>query len=436
VVVPNMPCTLPAEIAVTKREGVHYRLPPRELGACRFVGLPLLIPALILCVIVCYAAWQIVEGLLQAAGVQALLWLGGLMIGIGFLALAWRLACVGLFILAGRSEIELRDGVLYAHERCGPLCWTWERSASDLRRLFVSEGLEPLNFFGNVTAGPLGRLCAITPEWKPVVGGKPAKSMWLAPGYPRAWLLAVARDLAYRCAPAAEPAFSIDPAKAKLPREPIAVVQRGPDFSDFEELAEQPEGSRITVAPSADGFLVVVPPLLLRSGPGWLWGGLFLCFFAFAVSTTFFNDEADLPLWMRILLFAASGIVGIAFVAAHANLALRRVELAVHGESLMVWQSTLWGESKSQWSREQVADVFVLRHSDSEGPDHFELQIQPQPDAGSEMRLLAYQDPADLRWLATLLRRALRCDGLSMHSPPKGLVVRSPTHSFPRSAEG
>jgi hypothetical protein len=72
--------------------------------------------------------------------------------------------------------------MLFAHERCGPFRSTWERSVRDLRRFFVSEGFEPLNCFGRMTFGPLGILCVITPEWKPVVGGKPAKTMWLAPG--------------------------------------------------------------------------------------------------------------------------------------------------------------------------------------------------------------------------------------------------------------
>jgi hypothetical protein len=96
--------SLPAEVTVTERQAVHYRLPPRQLGAYRFVGLPLLIAGTILSAVPCYAAWKIAEALRLGAGDQVLLWLGAFMIGLGFFAAAWRLAGTSLFILAGRSE--------------------------------------------------------------------------------------------------------------------------------------------------------------------------------------------------------------------------------------------------------------------------------------------------------------------------------------------
>src|SRR5262249_30871818 len=86
----------------------------------------------------------------------------------------------------------------------------------------------------------------------------------------------------------------------------------------------------------------------------------------------------------------------------------------------------LFGTKQSQWWREQVADVFVVHHPNSEGPDHWELQIQPQPGAGAATRLLAYQDVSELRWLATVLRQALSCPCDSKESPASGHVVYSP----------
>jgi hypothetical protein len=426
---------LPPEVLVSELGGVRYSLPPRQLGAYRYVGLALLIPGLMLCAIPGYAAWRIGEAMLQGAGEHVILWLGAFTIGMFCFSLGWALARTGLFVLAGQSEIELRDGVLYSRERCGPLRWTWNRPVKDLKRFFVSEGLEPLNFFGKMTIGPLDSLCVITPEWTPAVGGQPTKSMWLAPGYPRPWLLAIAGDLARRCKLAAVASDSTTPTHKDISLTPIAVVQREPDFSDFEELSEQPVGSRITAVQSGDSLRVIIPPLMLRNGPGWLWAGLFLCFFAFAVGTKFFEPAADrdMPLWFNVALFAATGIGGVAFLAGQAHLSLQRVELDVEGQALSVRQSSVLGTKEWQWSREQLADVFVLHHPDSDGPDHWEMQIQPQPGGGEDLRLLAYRDAAELRWLATLLRQTLRCPCQSPYSPPDGLVVSSPRHVLRRS---
>src|SRR5262245_47570572 len=108
-----MPGALPAEVTVTESQGVHYRFPPRELGAYRIVGLALLVPGLFLGAVPSFAAWKIASALWQGAGDQALLWLGGFMIGIGCFALGWRLGGIGLLIFAGGSEIEMKGGVLY-----------------------------------------------------------------------------------------------------------------------------------------------------------------------------------------------------------------------------------------------------------------------------------------------------------------------------------
>jgi hypothetical protein len=211
------------------------------------------------------------------------------------------------------------------------------------------------------------------------------------------------------------------------------VLEQAPDFSDYEELAEQPTGSRITVERSAQGLRLIIPAGI-RNSPGWYFAGGFLCFMAFAFATKFFEDDAvrDMPWWQNVLFFAVTAIGGISFILAQANLTRRRVELAVRGDALIVLQSNLFGTHQRQWQREHLADVFVLHHLDSDGPDHWELQIQPRPGAGDAFRLLAYQDVSELRWLATVLRRALRCRCDSQDSPAPGLVVRSPRLPCPR----
>jgi hypothetical protein len=415
-----MSAALLAEVTVTELpNGAHYRLPPRRLGPYRFLGLALLIFGLMLCSAPIVPSWKLVQAMRnQIPPDQGLLWLGAWVFSLLFCRAGFYVLPVGLFIFAGHSEIELRDATLHAIECCGPVRWRWQRSTANLRRFFVSEGLESLNSFGKLSIGPLRTLCVITPEWKAVVGGPKAKSMWLAPGYPRAWLVPLAEDLARRCGQA-------DPTAQVPSRAAVPVLEQAPDFSDYEELAAQPAGSRITLERSSEGLSLMVPPGI-RNGPGWYLAGGFLCFMAFAFSTKLFEDAAvrDMPLWLNLLLFAATGIGGIAFILAQVSLTRRRVALAVRGDALTVLQSNLFGSSQRQWRRDEVADVFVLHHPDSEAPDRWELQIQPRE--GNPFRLLAYRDVSELRWLATVLRQALRCRGDSKYSPAPGLVVRSP----------
>jgi hypothetical protein len=416
-----MSAPLPPEVTVTELPtGVHYRLPPRPLGTYRYVGLALFILGLVLCSVPLIPAWQVVRAIRQEIpDDQGMLWLFAAAFCFLFLRAGLALAHVGLFILAGHSEIELRGGTLYAVERCGPVRWTWERSAVGLRRFFVSEGLEPLNAFGKVSVGPLGTLGVITPEWKAVVGGEKAKPMWLAPGYPRPRLLALAEDLARRCPlPAAAPA-------AGQPAPTVPVLEKEPDFSDYEELAEQPAGSQITVEETATGLTLNVPPVGLGPNAGAiLCGGLFVCLVAAGISA---NVSADDEVISTVLVAAGVWVAGIALLVEGASRVGRRAELVVVGDTLFVRQSNLFGSEWQQWSRQHVADVFVVHcPGDSDNDDYWQLQIQPHPGGGDAYHLLAGRDVAELRWLATVLRRALRCPCNSQDSPPPGLVVRSP----------
>jgi hypothetical protein len=61
---------------------------------------------------------------------------------------------------------------------------------------------------------------------------------------------------------------------------------------------------------------------------------------------------------------------------------------------------------EQEWTRPQLADVRVARLIDSEGPDTFQVHIDPHPGEGQRVRL-ASTGEAEARWLATILRRVL-----------------------------
>ena len=264
--------TLPPEVTVTEqRGGVIYRLPVRDVGGFRCVGLGLLLFGLLLCCPPILPTWKVYLALTgQIPPGEGLFWLFVFIPGALLCMGGLYLVPIGLFILAGHSVIELHDRELTSVESWGPIEWKWQRSTAELHRFYVSQGL---TLFSAVTIAPRSKLCVITPEWKPVVGTRDPRPMWLAPGYPRAWLLALANDLARRClAPAPEPARADAPAAPTIP-----VLETPPDRSDYEEIAEQPAGSNIIVEKSARGLRLTVPPLgFHRIVAWWLFGGLFL----------------------------------------------------------------------------------------------------------------------------------------------------------------
>lgn len=77
----------------------------------------------------------------------------------------------------------------------------------------------------------------------------------------------------------------------------------------------------------------------------------------------------------------------------------RPATLSVRGDRLRV-------DEDHEWSRRQLADIRVARLIDSEGPDTFEVHIDPHPGEGKRVRL-APGPEAEARWLATTLRRTL-----------------------------
>jgi hypothetical protein len=465
---------LPAEIEVIEQpNGVVYRLPTRNVGGYRQLGYVLVFLGTLLFAAPMVPLWKIVETLCNKIPPEkGILWFGGFLFLSFLFRAGWSVFTIGMLIVEGHSEIELRDGMLHSREYCSSLRWIrwdWEHTATDLRRLFVSEGLDV--HFGRLGSG--SDLCVITPEWKPAVNA-PNKTMSLAPGYPRSWLLPLAHDLSRRCAgdaapldqsttpatptdgsPTAiaarplSPQYTADPSTTAISAQPhsqqtaisaralasagptvpgpAAVEQRAPDLSDYEELTEPPLGTEIVVQESPQGLMATVPAPGWKRNLPWFLAGLFVAFWAFGVTSTLFEDEEtrghSFALTLGIALLAWT--LAIALLVVGMNYAIRHTTFAVAGDTLTLWRSGVLGDRRNQWRREELADIYVMEHpGDSDNGPHWELHIHPF--FGEPLHLLAYQDLNELRWLATLLRRALHCPGEAPNSPPVGFVVMSP----------
>ncbi len=401
---------LPAEVEVTElSDGVRYRLPGRDLGVFRFVGLPLILFGLFFAVLGC----RLITSNIVFALPSIPSFLGGLaMVGLG------------LFILAGHSEIELRPGRVRAIERCGPIFWSWKRPTAGLRRVVV--GSEDLTTNAGTTVDvPFADLASIRLEWD-------QRNRWpmlLALGYPRCVLIPLARELARRCEVAGEPTVGV--AKAT---DPVQVVEEIPtDPSHFQEVHTRPAQCIIQLTETANGVQLLVPRLGVWRTLALRWMFLFgLLWFGVTFATVIPavqgkvkvgkgpNATAATPLQL-LLVLPIFGSMGLGIMTLAVYLGRREQLLAVDSATLIYLRTSPFGSKQRQWQRAQLADVRLgYRVVTDRGhlPDQsqripqevrsWELEILPHLGEGTPLLVLGGYELDELRWVATVLRRALR----------------------------
>jgi hypothetical protein len=179
-------------------------------------------------------------------------------------------------------------------------------------------------------------------------------SLQLACGYPRDWLVPLAHDLARRCQSAGADAEAREN-RAAAP--PITVREEPlPNQAGFVETGEPPEDTRIQVEQTPQQLKIIWPKH----------GVLMVC-----------NERLTAE-----------------------------------------WTGWFGRVVKQQWTRRQLAMIRVARmiHND-ERADTFQMLIEPYPGEGKRFRVWCVSD-AEARWLATLLREALRMPDVEVRDTP------------------
>jgi hypothetical protein len=329
--------TLPPNVAVAELpDGIRFRLPARPWGQPAWMGLGAVVGGSLGAVFISFWLWLVgsplVENGWQPADGMLLVFL---LCGAAMLAMCLRLVVRSLSRLIGHNEIELRGDTLRGLTCWGPVRRGRARSVAGLVRFDVRDAL-PDERPGRVYEVP-----AAAAEFNALAAIWDDDELTLARGYPRAWLVPLADELARRCR------LTTDEPAVEVTEEPL------PNPAGFVDLPDQPEESRVFVD-RADGELTLTLPRQ-------------------------------------------------AFGRRHATLTVR-------GDRLRV-------DDDREWSRRQLADIRVARLTDSEGPDMFQVHIDPHPGEGKRVRL-APGTEAEARWLATTLRRAL---GMTDDGPPEFL---------------
>jgi hypothetical protein len=378
----------PFPAAVTMRElhggGVRYELPRRAIGLLRFIGLaPLGFGAF-------FSLFAVGWMAAAAHGGGLFSWLFALW-GLPFFFAGCAPMAIGLFILIGRCEVELRAGTLRVTERAGLVRWSRRLPAGNVRRLSVrlSNPATTAAFFGDLSA--LDADC-----------GKP-KPFLIAIGYPREWLQALGDDLARRCSLATLGQVF---APRKLAVETVVMAASQPAALAQEEDLNQPAGSSTTLEPQGDGFTLHVPPAgTWRSQKFLLIFSAVWCAFCAMFTTLMIGswDKDALPALPIVALFWAVG-GGMMFVAVRSGRCSATIQAT--NNRLRIAYIGVFRARAQEWPANDLTAICA-------GPSGVEvnhrpvIELQIFPRTGKKFGLLAGRDVAELQWIAAVLRQAL-----------------------------
>jgi hypothetical protein len=399
---------LPSEITVAEFGGgeVCYRLPRRPSGLVRFGGL------LGMAMGAFFASWPLLGlAFLRSAGPPLDGPRRSLAVPILFVfepicfSLGGLLVFRGLLGLAGHTEIVVREGSLYSIDRWGFLRWTRRRP------------LEKLRGFRLENRGGRPGVEERTEDWPTLKADfGDGKSLMVCCGYPREWVLPLAEDLALKCR------RQMSRYSATLTA-PIPLPYVSEESATVRDRARQPAHSTAILERQADGFTITIPPVgLRRSCKGFffawclIWNIFLVVFVPLFLPAAFRGEvkwegtkEIVSPLF-ACLFMTPFLLVGVGSALAFSYRVRRSASIVVAGDTLKIVETTLFGTRQREWAARDLAGIRVISESspDSEGGTRWTTTLNVHPKEGETYRYLSYRDKAELEWIATLLRPALR----------------------------
>ncbi len=397
----STPRPLPEDIQCTidMGGGVRYVFPPRDLGRARHTGWALIAFGLFAWGFTIFWAQGFVGGFVQAVGPWAYL---ALLLALpGFLGGAAMMG-FGLTILFGHAEIALADGVIRCSERVGPFPWTRKVRRDQIVRLAVHGADAAVNKPNSQSTGALMDLAALKAELPS------GKARWLAIGYPRPWLLAVAEHLSAELADGST-SFDTKPV-------PVVTVVDVPSVPCGEmDRHELPDDSLIEQQAIPGGFSLVLPARGVWKGSAGLFGFSllwcgFMTIFTIGVIAAVLSEKMppdDHAWWLFPVVITLFWAVGIGMLVAALNMGRREAAIAVvHGQVKLI-QTSLFGTTRQDWELDQFATA-RKGASGMEVNDVPVMQLQLVLKNGKTCGFFTGRDEPELEWIATQLRLAIR----------------------------
>jgi hypothetical protein len=374
---------LPREIQTEHwPEQTRYDLPRRPIGHLRWIGLVPIGFAVLFAQMPVRSMISFAQRLAEGKGGAPEL------VFAAFLSLFVLAALIpfglGLFILAGRARVVVRNNRMIVTEIAGPFRHSRKLRFEDVDRLELRSGLS------REEAPPpqvssLARFGVLTAQLKD------GKQRVVLMGYPSDWLEPLAEELTGLMQLKGAP-VAVRKIQEHALREEVPV----------EEKAGQPPGTNIILTRQVNGLRIEVPPRGFRGNSGSMLGsGLFWCLFM--AIFTFLAKSAPWPAWLFLLVFWA---VGLGMVFGAINLARRRFTIQVENDRARVEQKGPFGSKSWVWDKSEVAAV----RADASGVKINNvpvLELQWHLVNGKKVGTLGGRSEAELQWIAAELRQTL-----------------------------
>ena len=393
-------------------DGGRYRLPRRPLGWLRLLGLvPIGFGLLMLGGLGAFLG-PLTSGFFNASGGFNWGSLIGVAIMVPFVLGGVTPILLGLWLVAGASDIVVRDGRVTAVERLGPLRRRRRHEIDRLTVLYLGHGGgSALNsWLGSLSLLRAGT--AAEPSAERATDDK--DGLFLAWGYPETTLRPLAEHVADLLGQASAehrplPVIAVD----LLETGTFTGRGRGDTDRSHRVVERQPADSKAILDERSDGLTLTLPAAgLWRGSAGLFFFALFWCGFM-AVFTFIGVSTAGLDI-IFLAFIVVFWAIGLGMMLLSINLGRRRVILDIVGvpgnATLLVARQDLRGIRQDDWPSHDVADIRVA-DSGTEVNDRplrqlqIELHTQKKP-----VKLLTGRPDEELAWIATTLRRGLLAD--------------------------
>jgi len=198
---------------------------------------------------------------------------------------------------------------------------------------------------------------------------------------------------------------------AKRLRKALNVATQPEAEAYFQEREKPPTDTQVRREDAADGVTLTVPPAgIMRGSKGlFVFSVVWLAFIGICdvALLLIMRDEHRINGWGALCFSLIFWLIGIGMLLGAIQMGRRQAVLAVVGDQLAVLQTGPLRTKRYTWTRTELADVRTGPSGMTvNGNAVLELEIYPRQ--GTKTGLLAGRDPAELAWLATVLRRSLR----------------------------
>lgn len=391
---------LPREIQTQRGpEKSRFDLPPRSIGALRFIGL---VPMLFAIGFVWMPGKQLLRSLAEiiAGGGAGFEWFFVVFLSV-FVIAGMMPFGLGLIILIGRMRIIVGRDWMVMTELAGPIRWSRKVKLDQVERLEIGgargnpgSGLNPLS----------DAMCGI------VAIRKDGKKTPIAIGYPRDLLQPLVEEISGlmqrhgKAVPVTETTFT--------PRDerPMATEQR----------MEKPAGSAIEFSATDSGVEFKVPSRgLFKESYGLLVFGLIWCAIVGGITAMgIFGKNSHGSLLGMFGFLAIFWAAGIGMLSLGIHLGTRRWTLRADHSQLQVALKSGLRSREWRWAADEIEDICAgdsgtkINHVPLE-----QLQVWTRPGR-KKTGLLTGRSHEELTWIATVLHQTLRSNPAEANEAP------------------